>query len=1242
MKATTGIKKLFSLLLCMCMLLSMNSPAFAAEVEEITCTHDAATEPVAPTCITPGNENVVCSLCGELIDNSIPATGIHNYVDGKCTNDGCGLECSHNYVEDAEAYVAPTCTTDGKKVMSCSVCGAKTEDVLPAGHSWGEGVVTTEPTCADAGVKTYTCSGCGETKTEDIDATGIHNYVNGICANDSCGLIATCNKAEDCPALSHEADCLSQLCDKCGLANHVGSCVCDKEADCPAADDAHEADCVKHLTDETNKAKIAEVDALIAALPDVVTSGNYDSVMAQLYVIKAKETELGAELWSQVDHAKLNAVILATQAPLTADECTCTAKCDATTTACLFCKNGGTCPKKPAVAKIGEVGYDSLQSAVDAAKNGDVVTLCQDVSEPVTVTQKPGVAFTIDGAGKTMTNSITVDGKSARYPTAGLTIRNINFSASSVTGEAFINLGVSGDNNTRYTSNVSVQGCSFSSTGNKIPCIKSYTGGDTNLSVIGCTANAGTHSLLQVDNVEGKLTISGNKVYSKNGINLNSSGNVEITNNDIRVSGYAVRTGASSGTAVTPSIVLSGNTLATDNSEGDPVIVVRSTTESATITMSDNSVSGNTHIGGNTANTTINADGNYWDGEKAPKTSGTSVEVLTYYSDAERTDLVVSPNVIASIGDELYLSLQEANTDATSGDTIILLKDITLEGIVHLEDGVTLDLNGKNLFGTVTGKLSVNGGSWTTKDSHSYNMVCSGTNTDKADYFYISDDGVFDANVHGALSVLSGTVTVSKNARTVPGQTVTIASGASFIVPTGKEFEVLGNAIVNGTVVVDGTVILGSDIDDEHVAATKEASLTAPAGLNVVSGIDGYTVLYDGSKYSIAPASTAPIVATIGGNNFSTLQAALDAAKDGDTVELESSVSENATVKSDITLKLNGNTVGGISVGSDALTNIPTLTISASDAASIADGIDLVWGYVEIGGNALGAKSGNVKSDSNGNMTLVLPTANDNLAFAGAYQILPHADNSAVTSKADGTLELPANSTVVLTDKHSVYIVNSGAQIDKNGKLSLLPFEVTDMTGKSFGYAVTIVSETVGESSSDDAILSPLHPEAGDPYKLTITPGSNGELVYDCPDAKEDPIVDDKADGKDYLKFIKKDKYFYKYGAGRMYFTCNGFMDCLKNIKVDGKELDSRTDYILDRGSTIVTLRNGYLKNLALGKHTLTLTYEDGQSISTEFTVGETPATGDSGYGIFAAGMGISLMGMLCVLFVLKKKRANN
>ena len=86
---------------------------------------------------------------------------------------GVTVICNHEW-DDGAVTTEPTCTTDGVKTFTCSVCGeTRTEVIQATGHSSDEGVVTTEPTCTEVGVKTYTCTVCGVVlKTETIPALG--------------------------------------------------------------------------------------------------------------------------------------------------------------------------------------------------------------------------------------------------------------------------------------------------------------------------------------------------------------------------------------------------------------------------------------------------------------------------------------------------------------------------------------------------------------------------------------------------------------------------------------------------------------------------------------------------------------------------------------------------------------------------------------------------------------------------------------------------------------------------------------------------------------------------------------------------------------------------------------------------------------------------------------------------------------------------------------------------------------
>ena len=121
-------------------------------------TWDGGTVTTAPTETTPGARTFTCTVCGDIREETIPATGAHDYQFTK--------------------NVAPTCTDGGYDLYTCSGCGATERRNLTdaAGHKWDGGTVTTAPTETTPGVRTFTCTVCSQTRTEAIHATGAHDY----------------------------------------------------------------------------------------------------------------------------------------------------------------------------------------------------------------------------------------------------------------------------------------------------------------------------------------------------------------------------------------------------------------------------------------------------------------------------------------------------------------------------------------------------------------------------------------------------------------------------------------------------------------------------------------------------------------------------------------------------------------------------------------------------------------------------------------------------------------------------------------------------------------------------------------------------------------------------------------------------------------------------------------------------------------------------------------------------------
>ncbi len=182
----------------------------------------------------------------------------------------------------------------------------------------------------------------------------------------------------------------------------------------------------------------------------------------------------------------------------------------------------------------------ALQSVLNIATDNATIALAADIIGDVTVAQKENVKIVINGLNNTYKGSITVDGKSATIATAGLTIQNVNFVAEDLTYDACVRLGASGNNNTRYTCNVTVENCTFvGDKSDKYVAVKSYTGGDKNLTVTGCIVTD-MHSLLQIANAE-NLTVAKCQITGQRGMSVGASTNVQISNTKIDATTYGIR-----------------------------------------------------------------------------------------------------------------------------------------------------------------------------------------------------------------------------------------------------------------------------------------------------------------------------------------------------------------------------------------------------------------------------------------------------------------------------------------------------------------------------------------------------------------------------------------------------------------------------------------------------------------------------------------------------------------------------
>ena len=695
---------------------------------------------------------------------------------------------------------------------------------------------------------------------------------------------------------------------------------------------------------------------------------------------------------------------------------------------------------------IGEQGYTTLQAAIDAAVDGDAIKLTANVTEDVLITQKSGVSITIDGQNNTYTGVMTVFGNGKQSDTNTLTIQNINFVAAEGATSCIVSPDKSTTNSYSYSHNVTVSGCTFTDTDGTVNCaaIRHEDGGDKNWTITGCTVDSTMHSLIQTNNVVGKLTITGCTVNSKNGINLNSCTNVEITNNTINVKGYAVRAGVSSGGNLgeEKTFVLENNTLISECEGGDAVIMLRASAVDMDLTMTKNVVSGTTHISGVTEATTISADANYWDGQSAPVVDGTAVKVSSYYEDAELTKLVeVTDVTVIDLSQGSYTITEPGTYTVNPGSQIVTSNTLT----VAAEGDVTLILNGATISAPAdTSAISIESGNVTIVSTGLTNTLIGGDNgagiyvaadasvtiTGDAQLNAIGNKGTDDASGAAGIGGAYGKGDSGKITIDMEDDTWVVAEGygvwASGIGSAGGYADDI--TILGGTVIAQGgyyseggklQTSYGSG-DPEGGAAIGGGSKSG-AGVGTITITDSVVEAYGGSKAAGIGAMFWNSVEAINITNSEVYayggssSAGIGTSRAGDT-----GVSATITI-SGSTVEAVGGAYGaaiGSGYNASSLGNgadesaLPETTITITDSTVTATGGE---GSAAIGG---GYKSDNADIDITGGTITATAGAlvsGKTVENGGAPAAIGSGANGSGTFENDGEVTLDSTVTLDVT-----------------------------------------------------------------------------------------------------------------------------------------------------------------------------------------------------------------------------------
>lgn len=610
------------------------------------------------------------------------------------------------------------------------------------------------------------------------------------------------------------------------------------------------------------------------------------------------------------------------------------------------------------VAQIGDVKYETLKDAINAANTGDTITLLVNTTEDVTINKN----ITLDLGGKTLTN--TSSGKATVTIDKGATATVQN--GSIIGGTSYYNIQNNG--------------------------IATFTGvtataGNTGSSMIDnwgtLTIESGTYEggLNVVKSEEGStLTINGGKFTGTYAPSSDYTAVILVYGNTTITGGEFIQSLTTTGRWAHPQVVMTGVV------EGYEAFT---TVTGGTFTNKKSgegifrgigkATSDNFEVSGGTFNKSV-PDSYFKTGYFAKKTA-----------DGYTADGPYAVRIGTTAG---YATLEEAFAAAKNGNTITLLRDCE-SGRINLEDkNVTVDLNGKVLTSTAAYGVmfcAKNGHKITVKgDTRGSKLVGTLMVTAETDGHIVINGGTYENNqycpiyINGAVSSENSTLTV-KNATitalpgdsnqdngvavylagyststftrttiTAPVTGLEIRAGKLTLTNctvTGGSGEVVTNANGNGTTVTNAAVAISQHTTKKDIdvtitggtytatAAVYQTNVQGTGSENVkvsiksgtfkgaVSAETNNTVAVSGGTFSSAVkeeyCATGYIpkdngdgtygvkegvyVAKVDNVKYETLQAAIDAAKGNSTVRLLANVTltETAVFPAGKTVHLN-------------------------------------------------------------------------------------------------------------------------------------------------------------------------------------------------------------------------------------------------------------------------------------------------------------------------------------------------
>ena len=365
------------------------------------------------------------------------------------------------------------------------------------------------------------------------------------------------------------------------------------------------------------------------------------------------------------------------------------------------------------VAQIGDTGYPTLQAAIDAAEDGQTVTLLTTVTESVTVGESQNI--TLDLNGQTLTNTDgfhTIENSGTLTIIGSGIVDNVSHARAAVYNNVNATVTISGGTYTRSAENGQTTedngGNSYYTLVNR----GTMTVDGESVQVNQGKDQVGRYSSL-VEN--GWQNGWNDKGYDNNPkpesaatpTLIISAGTFECGLNTIKNDDFGVLQ-ISGGTFRNSSqnTVLNANTAEITGGDfsGDKVVIYNYgyTTEPnvCTIAISDGTFSGSIvdnrsgHEGVTISGGIFSSDVSNYLSDSVKATEGANGQFVV--TPLEESD----PDAFAEVGGECYKSLSAAIAAAGDGDTVTLLKSVEVASRIEIADNITLDLNGKTLTST--------------------------------------------------------------------------------------------------------------------------------------------------------------------------------------------------------------------------------------------------------------------------------------------------------------------------------------------------------------------------------------------------------------------------------------------------------------------------------------------------------------------------------------------------------------